>query len=414
MLPTRARVPGGCKMLSDLVDAPVRARFTVLCYGFRPFFLLAGLAAIMTMAVLWWSLATGDWAAGSGTPFAWHGHEMLFGFVAAAIAGFLLTAVPSWTGTKAVAGWPLAGLVLIWAAGRVAWAPLPFTPPAIVPAAGLGFFPVLALLVATPLVRSRNYRNLPFLLFLALLFAADWALYARRFEWSAVPPVDGVRLAINGVMLLVVIVGGRIVPAFTRNAMRQMNRACAITPAPRLDAACIAAALAVLLIDLAAPHGAWSGAVAGVTAVLLAARLIRWQGWRVLDVPLLWVLHAGYAWLALALALKAAWLLAGAPWAVNWMHALTAGAFGTMILGVTTRATLGHTARPLEASRLTTAAYVLVTLAAVLRVFGPPLVPALFLPVLWASMLLWITAFALFIVVYGPMLVRPRADGKPG
>jgi uncharacterized protein involved in response to NO len=143
-------------------------------------------------------------------------------------------------------------------------------------------------------------------------------------------------------------------------------------------------------------------------------RLARWHGWRTIDVPLLWVLHLGYAWLVIGLALKALWILAGVPWAMNWMHALTAGAFGTMILAVMTRATLGHTGRPLSASKLTTAAYLLVTAAVALRVLGVPLAGAHYWQTLSLALLLWASAYTLFLAVYAPMLVRPRADGRPG
>lgn len=401
-------------MPDRLTAPPFRTRPILFAYGFRPFFLLAGLWAVTPVLVLWWSITSGHWPIDVGTPQAWHAHELLFGFVAAAIAGFLLTAVPNWTTTPAVSGFPLAALVLLWLSGRIAWAPVPDTNVLALQIAGLAFLPALGLMIAVPLLRSGNVRNLPFLIFLVLLFAADCVLHSERFGWHIALPVDGVLLAVNVIMILVVIIGGRIVPAFTRNALRRLQRPSSIAPAPYLDTACIATAAAVLIIDVAAPGGTAAGTAAAAAAVLLAARLGRWQGWRTLDVPLLWVLHAGCAWLVLGLVLKAAWLLAGAPWAVNWLHALTAGAFGTMILGVTTRATLGHTGRPLQASTLTTAAYLLVTLAAVTRVFGPLSAPAHYLAVLTAASCLWVGAYTLYLLVYAPMLLRPRADGGPG
>jgi uncharacterized protein involved in response to NO len=309
---------------------------------------------------------------------------------------------------------PLMLLVLLWLCGRLAWAPFPGAAPWLLQAAGLAFFPVLGAILAAPLIRARNFRNLPFLIVLALLFVADLAQYAQQFAWPLRLPLNGQSLAVNLVMLLVVVVGGRIVPAFTRNALRALQRPSAITPAPRLDALCIGATVAVLAVDVIAPGSPVAGALAAATALLLGWRLARWQGWRTIDVPLLWVLHVGYAWLVVALALKAAWLLASAAWAIYWMHAFTAGAFGTMILGVTTRATLGHTGRPLAASRFTAVAYVLVTLAVLVRVFVPPLVPAWFVAGLATASSLWIAAFLIYLVIYAPMFFRPRVDGRPG
>lgn len=381
----------------------------LLDYGFRPFFLLAGLWAIVPMAVLLGSVSTGAWPAGAIPLFTWHGHEMIFGFVAAAIAGFLLTAVPSWTGTQRVTGYPLMGLAALWVLGRIA--PMPLPEPAAMPIRllALAFFPALALMLAAPLVRSRNVRNLPFLVFLGLLFLADLLFYGTHAGWFAAPPFDPLRLAVNTVLLMVVIVGGRIVPAFTRNTLHAMQRPVPYS-LPWVHALAIVTAASVLVGDLVAQDSVGSGVLAGLAAVLLGICLSTWQGWRTLDIPLLWVLHAGFAWLIVGLALKAAWLLGGYGWAMNWMHALTAGTFGTMILGVTTRAALGHTGRPLVAPRPIVPAYLLVTAAAVLRVWGTWLVPDRYWQVLTLSVVLWIAAFAAFVLVYTPILLRPRVD----
>jgi uncharacterized protein involved in response to NO len=401
-------------MPANEVTRPERHVAVLLRYGFRPFFLLAGIAAIVPVVVVAWVFAGGNIPFTGWNPFAWHAHELLFGFLSAAIAGFLLTAVPSWTGTKPVSGLPLLGLVILWVLGRAAALPLPDPLAVLLVLPALAFFPALAAAIAVPLIKSGKQRNLPFIVFLALLFLADAALQMERLGWLTPVPFDATRLGINTVMLMVVIVGGRIVPAFTRSALAQMGRPAPIEPAPWLDVTAVLAAAAIVVADLIAPAGQASGILAAVTAVLLAARLARWYGWRTLRVPLLWVLHVGYGWLVVALALKASWLLGGAVWGINWMHALTAGAFATMILAVTTRAALGHTGRPLVASHTTTLAYLLVTAAAVLRVWGSPLLPTYSQLMVGLAALLWTAAFSIYLFHYAPMLTRPRVDGRPG
>lgn len=382
-------------------------------YGFRPFFLLAGLWAVVPTAAIAWVVTAGTWPAEALPLFRWHGHEMLFGFAAAAIAGFLLTAVPNWTSTRPVSGVPLAALVVLWVLGRIASAPVAWLPPVAAGTLAAAFFPALALTLAVPLVRSRNLRNLPFLVFLGLLFVAELLFQTTRFGGLSAPAFDPLRLAVDTIALMVAIVGGRIVPAFTRNTFKSLGRAGHVASRPWIDAAAIATVAAVVVAGLVAPNGLVSGGLAALAAVLLAIRLGGWAGHRTLDIPLLWVLHLGYAWLVVGFALKAAWILGGFGIATSWLHAFTAGAFGTMILGVTTRAALGHTGRALVASKPIVAAYVLVTAAAVLRVGGPVVLTGLYVPILVASASLWTAAFVVFVVVYTPILLGPRADAPP-
>jgi uncharacterized protein involved in response to NO len=379
-------------------------------YGFRPFFVLAACAAIGTLIVLVAGFA-GASGVSDALPLArWHGHEMVFGFVGAAIAGFLLTAVPSWTGTKAVSGAPLGALAALWLLARAAlspWLGLQATPWTLLSPL---FFLALGVVLSVPLLRSRNYRNFQFLLLLALLGAADLLFVAVQLGWVAAPPFDPLRFAANVVLLLIAVVGGRIVPLFTRNALVQRGEQSSIVLIPWLERASLAVLVAVILVDVIRPETVFAGAVAAVAAVLLGSRVSRWQGYCTLQMPIVVILHAGYAWLPIALALKSAWLLLHAPWAANWLHALTAGAFGTMILGVMTRVALGHTGRQLVVARPISVAYVLVILGAALRVAGPTLVPSLFVPLLLAAALLWGGAFLIFLVVYWPILSAPRAD----
>lgn len=382
---------------------------TFLSYAFRPFFLLAAIWAVLALVQTLVALAGAGWAIDALPLFRWHGHEMIYGFVAAAIAGFLLTAAPTWTSTKPVLGLPLAGLVLLWIAGRVVVNPLTglHATPAVI--LDLAFFPVLAAVLAVPLVRTRNLRNYPFVLMLALLFAADAAFHAFSAGWLALS-FDPLRAAANLVLAIVVVVGGRIIPAFTRNALVRERVGSAIRPAPWLERASLAAIAGVVVVDVAAPETAVAGWVAAVAAVSIAARLARWEGHRTLRMPIVLILHVGYGWVAAALALKAVSLLAQAPWAANWLHAQTAGVFGTMILAVTTRVALGHTGRPLVVHPAITVAYALVVAGALVRVLGPGLLPLGAVHVLACAMVLWAGAFAIFLAIYAPILLGPRVQ----
>lgn len=395
------------------MNPAARTRPALLAGGLRPFFLLAGLQAVVTVAVLVTALHAGTWPADALPLTRWHGHEMLLGLVAAAIAGFLLTAVPGWTGREPYAGAPLAALALLWLAGRLALAPGVPLPGWLAAAVDLAFFPALAVALATPLIRAGQARNLGFLAILAGLFLANLGFHLSARGGVALP-FDPLLATVDLIAVLVAVVGGRIVPAFTLNALAARGVGTAVRPKPWLDRLAIAALVLVLAGDLVFPATAAAGVLAGAAALLHAWRLTRWQGHRTLHTPLLWVLHLGYAWLPAGLALKATWLLTGAPPAANWLHALTAGCFATMILAVMTRAALGHTGRALVAPRPMVAAYLLLTAGALMRVLAPALAPGAYLAAVGLAGTLWGLAFALFVVVYAPILLGARVDGKPG
>lgn len=383
---------------------------SLFTYGFRPFFLLGALWVPVALATLFAGVAWGLWPASALPVFSWHGHEMLFGFVVAAIAGFLLTAVPTWPGRPAVSGAPLAGLMMVWIAGRVVMHPalqLYSVPAAIVE---LLFVPALMAALAAPLIHTRNLRNYPFLFMLALLFGANLLFHGRQLGWLGALPFDPLRFAVDVVMLMIVVVGGRIIPAFTRNALVGSGRSSAIKANPRLEAFSLVGVVAVTISDLVVPNSQLAGVLAAIAALLLLARLARWDGVRAVQMPIVFILHVGYAWVAVALGLKAAFLLGQFAWAANWLHALTAGVFGTMILAVTTRVALGHTGRPLIVRPAIVMAYMLVILGAGLRVWGSWVLPLEYLHIVAGSMLLWSGGYLVFLVVYLPVLVGPRAD----
>jgi len=385
----------------------------LLRYGFRPFFLGAGLAA--ALLIPWWagSYAFGVPLGTNWPPSLWHGHEMLFGFIGAAVAGFLLTAVPSWTGARGFAGWPLALAAGLWLVGRIAVASSGFWPLVAVAAVDLAFLPALAALVLPPLVRARN-RNTPLLAVLAALWASNASFYWALAHQDAGAALHALIVGIDIVLLLVTVIGGRIVPAFTASALKQRGIPGTVSASSPMTALVVGTMIAVIVCDVFAPDGAVSGAIAALAAVLQAARLAQWQSLKTVRQPIVWVLHLAYAWLPVGFALKAIALLGGAAPAAFWLHALTIGAAATMILGVMTRASLGHTGRPLVIDSAIVLAYVLLTAAATVRVFGLAILPLSYPEVILLAALLWTAAFVLFVLIYAPMLLAPRADGKPG
>jgi len=382
-------------------------------YGFRPFFLGAGLLAVLIIP--WWagSIAWGVPLGTAWPPALWHGHEMLFGFIGAAIAGFLLTAVPSWTGERGFAGWPLAALSALWVFGRVLVATSALWPLALVATVDLLFIPALALLVLPPLVRARN-RNTPLLAVLAALWSTDVAFYVGLGSDDTALARHVLLIGIDIVLLLVTVIGGRIVPAFTSAAFKQRGIVAPLRVSPLLTPLAVGLMLAVIASDLFARESPIAGAVALAAAAIQAVRLWQWCGWRTLTMPLVWVLHIAYLWLPLGLALKGLALLGGVASAAFYLHALTIGAAATMIVAVMTRASLGHTGRALLVARPTVCAYGLLTAAAVVRVFGPASIALPYRVVVLLAASLWTAAFVLFLLVYAPILLALRADGKPG
>lgn len=386
---------------------------SLFAYGFRPHFLLAGLAGLLLIPLWSLSFVFGTPLGSAWPPTLWHGHEMLFGFIASAIAGFLLTAVPSWTGQRGFAGRPLILLSVLWLGARLLIASSGLWPPLLTAAVDLAFLPALALLVAPPLLRARN-RNTPLLLVLGLLWLTNLVFHMALLRNDPPLAIHALIVGIDIVLILVTVVGGRIVPAFTSSALRQRGLADVIRTSAVGTALAVTAMGLVAVGDVFWPDRPIAGVIAGIAACIQAMRLQQWLTIRILRQPIVWVLHVGYAWLPVGLALKAVALLTGSAFAAFWIHALTIGALTTMIMAVMTRASLGHTGRPLKADALITAAYLLLSGAAVIRVFGlSPFRLNYPLVIAWSASF-WTTAFAIFIGVYAPILWQPRVDGKPG
>jgi uncharacterized protein involved in response to NO len=393
-------------------DSPPRG-FALLSYGFRPFFLAGGAYALVMIP--WWMyrFAHGGASFGGLPPMYWHAHEMIYGFVMAAIAGFLLTAGPSWTGVRGFAGPPLIVAVTLWLAGRVVMSLAGDMPFWLLAAAELALVPWLIGLLAPPILRTRN-RNLPLLAVLLVLWLIDAAFIASLWRVDAALAGGSARLAIDFVLILITVIGGRIVPAFTANALRRRGGEPNLVTRTWLEYVVIGLMVAIALVDVFAPNGVASGVLAALAALAHAGRMSGWRSFRTGGEPILWIMHVAYAWLPLGLALKACALLGDAAWASKWLHALATGAMATMILAVMTRTALGHTGRPLVVARAIAVAYLLLTCTALLRTFGVALFPAHYLLTLELSALTWMACFGIFLVVYAPILWRPRADGRPG
>lgn len=382
--------------------------FALFALGFRPFFLAAGLFAVISMA-LWLGMLMGAIEAPAGlAPPLWHGHEMLFGFTAAVIGGFLLTATQNWTSIPMPRGGPLALLFALWLAGRLAFhLPVPYAAAA---AIDLLFLPVLMLAVLKPVLRVRQARNYPFPLMLLGLTATNAGFHAAQLGADPGLAPVALDLALYLVVLMMVVMGGRVIPYFTE---RRLDAA-----AKRWTAVEWLAPATALLLLAAVAASRWIGgaaviALAAAAAVVHAVRLAGWQDRRLWRVPLLWVLHLGYGWIVAGFALDA-FAAAGLVSPFLAMHAYATGGIGVLTLGMMARVSLGHTGRILEAPAVMAWAFAVINLSALVRVFGPLLFPSETALLYEASGMLWIAAFAVFAAVYAPMLWRPRVDGKPG
>lgn len=378
--------------------------------GFRPFFFGGPLWAIAALTLWLLALAGAVQLPTAFDPLAWHRHEMLFGFVGAVIAGFLLTAVPNWTGRLPIAGWPLATLFGLWLAGRLALLFSAVIGTFAAAVLDVGFFGVLATVAAREVLESKS-RNLPVVGLIFLFGVVDALDYLAAAELFADPDLPW-KCAVALVVILISLIGGRIIPSFTRNWLTKHGvREGLPTQPTRFDVAVIGVTAVAFLAWITGPQGWFTGGLFTVAATAHLLRLARWKGWKALADPLVLILHVGYAWVPVGLALLAA-VDFGAPFPRSAaVHALTAGAMATMILAVMSRATLGHTGRELRASAMTQTAYVLVTVGAVLRVAAPLglLDYRLGMEVAGSA---WIGAFLLFLAAYGPILMSPRIDGK--
>lgn len=393
------------QLLHFIEEPPAARRFALWELGFRPFYLLASVFAALSIPL--WALQF------SGLPAPaylagpiWHAHEMLFGFALAVIVGFLFTAGRNWTNRPTPTGPALAALAALWVAGRV----LVLTPFGGAAAIANVAFPLAAAVaLAIPFIGARNRRNYFFVGLLALMSAAAAGVHLAQLGVVRLPAWAGVQLGLDVVLFIVCVMAGRVIPMFTNNGVP----GAAAGRRPFVEQAALGLVLLLAAADAVGSKGAPLAAVAGLAALVHAARWALWQPWKTLATPLVWVLHLAYAWVPVHFALRSlAELGVVAPSAAT--HALTVGAIGGLVIGMMTRTTRGHTARPLRADRFDTACYLLVLSAALVRVAVPLVWPGSTLAAVQASAALWSAAFALFALRYWTALTRARLDGKRG
>jgi uncharacterized protein involved in response to NO len=388
-------------------------RSAIFSSGFRASFLAA--AASATILVPLWVLI---WGFGGSLetnwpPTLWHAHEMLFGFIAAAITGFLLTAVPSWTGRRGFAGWPVGALSAAWVLARVLIASSTHWSALLVATVDVGFLIAVGAFIAPPLLRAGN-RNTALLVVLGSLAACNVTFHWAVAHHDAEMARHSILIAIDISLLLVTIVGGRIVPAFTANALRSTQSPAGIVTLPFITPAAILSVIAVVITDLFWADSRAAGLAAGIAAVINGARMLQWRSLATWRQPIVWILHLGYVWLPVGLALKCLSLLSGPAVSAFWLHSLTIGVLSTMIMAVMSRASLGHTGRPLVVDPAIAIAYLLLLAAALIRVFGLSVLGLPYPFIIVISACCWTAAFAIFLTLYAPILWSPRVDGKPG
>ena len=379
--------------------------FAFWTLGFRPFYLLASIFAAVSIP-LWVFQYAGHMPVAYLRSEVWHGHEMLFGYALAVVTGFLFTAVRTWTGQPTPTGPTLAAFALLWIAGRV----LVLTPYETAAALVNAAFPVaVAVAIGIPLARSGNRRNYFFVAVLLLLAAAALSLHLSYLGVLAWPERASLQVGLDLVLFLMVVMGGRVIPMFTNNGIPGAQA----TRHPIVEKFALGGVLALLGADLLQSPSGVIAILAVAVAAAHAVRLYLWQPWRTIRTPLVWILHASYAWIVVYLLLRGfvaiGWV--AEPLAV---HALTIGAIGGMTMGMMTRTARGHTGRSLTADGFEVACFVLIQLAVLIRVFGPMLLPDAYVSTVIVSGACWSSAFTIYAVRYWPVLSRVRLDGKPG
>ncbi len=397
--------------IKSLRHNPISA---LLAHPFRPFFLITGIYAVAVMlgwiTFLFWGMPIPvGWA-----PVQWHSHEMLYGFVTAATAGFVLTAMTNWTGARPLQGHKLLALLLLWLVGRLAMWFGGWLPDLFVAVLDLAFLPVLGIYVARVLITYNNRRNFILVAVLALLFAGNLLMQIGLITQKMDLLYLGQQHGINVITLLMVIIAGRIIPAFSRNWLKSHgDNPEAVKTFRSLEIFSIGSVALLLVADWFPLPIQVKSVLALLAAVANSLRLVGWVGWKTTREPLLWILHLAYLWVVTALLLRGVAAFIPVISGSVWQHAMSVGGMATLILGVMTRVTMGHTGRPLKLLRFGLLVYIAIILATVLRLLVAAGALDFRLGVS-LSALAWIIAFGLFVILYGPVLMSPRADGKPG
>jgi len=387
-------------MLSFL-DRPILGR------GFRPFFVLGALYSVINL-LIWGGVYMGYSFAPDFmlNPMSWHAHEMIYGFTMAIVAGFLLTAVANWTGGAPVRHAQLLVLAILWIAGRLVMnvdLGISVFSALIIENA---FIPALAVSLAVPLLRSWNKRNFVFLALLATLFACNVCFMLTQQHTP-------LYIAIMVVITMISLIGGRIIPAFTVAALRRRGEIAHQASLRKLDAMALASLVIIMLVIIAnGLQGLPLSVVAFASAVIHMLRLRAYHTRRILNDPMVWILHVGYGWVIVGLVLLALSALNIVSFSIV-LHSFTVGAIGSMTIGMMCRVALGHTGRALIANRATTISFILMQAAAIIRIVFPLMVPEYTFLLVGVSALLWAMCFSIYLFVYVPILFKPRPDGYP-
>jgi uncharacterized protein involved in response to NO len=383
--------------------------FALFASGFRPFFLFGSLFGFMALG--YFSLLISgavETLPSAWDMVTWHRHEMLFGYAGAIIAGFLFTAVPNWTGQPTAKGVKLALVVLLWLAGRAVVFTSAYIPTLLVAVIDVSFFAACTAAIVPALIKSRNKRNYFFIVLLTLLAIANGLTHWGGVDNTVIADT-GIRLGLSIVILMMVVIGGRVIPFFTEKPL-----GITIRRNPVIERFTLISTVIALVLGVIEAPTTILGIAFLLAAIANAWRFSQWQSVKTLRVPLLWVLHAGYAWLVIGFTTKAAYYLGSAVPPSIATHAFTAGGVGVLTLGMMARVSLGHSGRQLEVGKPIICAFACINAAALSRVFGVWLFPEFTLRWLEAASLFWLLAFGIFIIIYAPIFMRPRADGREG
>lgn len=378
----------------------------MLRLGFRPFYIGGALLAALNVPV-WVAMFLGQVPlTPNAQPMLWHAHEMLFGFAVAIIVGFLMTAGKAWTGLATPRGPMLGALALLWLAARLASVTAPYAVYAVL---DMALLPLAAVILVNVLLRARNHRNLPLALILALLASANLIFHLAVMGVLQVPAIAALYAGLALIVMMVCVMAGRVIPAFTMSVTPGLKIVAKIW----IERVTLGATGLGLALWVFAP-ASWVGfIVLAMASVLHVRRMLNWRPMVTVKRPILWILHAAYAWIPVGLGLLA---LAQLGWvAVSaGVHALAVGAIGGLIIGMITRTARGHTGRPLQASAPEVLAYALVMTAALLRVLLPLVAPSLYVVALVGAAVAWSTGFVIYLWIFTPWLMRTRLDGKDG
>lgn len=384
--------------------------YPLFALGFRPFFVLAGLSALV-LILLWMSILKGSILPANYyvSTTLWHAHEMLLGFAVAVIAGFLLTAVKNWTGIATLGYDKLAGLCLLWIYGRVAPFYHTLLPDMLIAAIDFSFLPCLIYFVTKPIIRSRNFNNLVFSAMLLLIAMGNAMIHSQLLGISEKTAFQGLHLIVAVIISMILVVAGRVFPFFTE---RGLTSAFSIRN-PLLDLLAVLAAILAFALMLAGVSGFYMFIAALLAICCNFVRIKGWYDARIWYVPLLWVLYAGLGWILLGFAMLAlnAYQIVSISLA---MHAFSVGGIGVLTLGMMARVSLGHTGRALKASNVIALAFMLINIAALFRAALPAIFPDWYSGFIYISSYCWLTAFALFVLYYRYILTTPRIDGHEG